>query len=786
MDNSQTVEVPEHACCEVRGTSGDAADQPCLGAVLRFPSAAAKEQTLMAGETLIVEEILVVEDVPASLKLLTDLLGEAGYAVRQAPNGGLALLTVAASPPELILLDVNMPDMSGYEVCRRLKEDPATRDIPVIFLSALHDPVEKVAGLTLGAVDYICKPFVADEVLARVRSHMSLARMTRQLQFERQTLEDRVRERTADLKAVADALQAEVTVRRATEEKLLLAGKTVDASFNGIMVLDGDRSIVAVNPAFARLTGYRSDELLGQTSNILDAGKHDEEFLEVVWQTVEETGRWDGEIWIRRKDRNIFPALNTVLAVKEANGDIAHYISFILDIAERKDAETLIDFLYRNDALTGLPNRNSVAARFRQALSNMDDETGQIAVLCVDLDRFKQINDLMGHPIGDRVLQIVAGLLSDCLAPHDTVYRQGADEFVVVHFDMSELVHTQNLVLRIIEALNTELDVDGNKITVSASIGVSVCPKEGATLDGLVRNAGTALHRAKELGGNTFAFFTEQMDAMARAKYELEVQLRNVLERRELEIFYQPQVSLTTGGIIGAEALLRWKNPQQGYIPPNLFIPVAEETGQIVAIGEWVLRSVCAQLAAWRARGHSVSKVAVNLSARQFHQDNLCLMVEQVIAESGIPPSCLELEITESAVIKDSMRAIATLTRLMELGVSVAIDDFGTGYSSLSYLRRFPLDFLKVDQSFVRDMLADRDSRAIVLSIISLAHNLRLKVIAEGVETNEEKEYLKRHGCDMMQGYLFSKPVPAEKFAELLAEGQNALLREELVEDFCI
>jgi diguanylate cyclase (GGDEF)-like protein/PAS domain S-box-containing protein len=713
-------------------------------------------------------EVLIVEDTPASLKLLSDLLTEAGYYVRQAPNGELALWTAQSRPPELILLDVRMPGIDGFEVCRRLKENPELSQVPVIFLSAQHDTDDKVRGFALGAVDFIPKPFQAEEILARTDAHVRLGRAQKALAAERALLEERVVERTAEL-------AKEVEQRRANEEFLRLASQVFEATQDAIVVTDREAHIVATNPAFTQISGYTAEEVLGQDVGLLLARQPDLSAFDALVQSVIRTGHWSGEILARRKNGETYPGLLSASVVRDAQGQVINHVAVFMDITERKAEQHLIDFLSNHDALTGLPNRLLARQRFTQTLNAARREGRCVAVMCLDLDRFKSINDSYGHDMGDKALQVVSHYLTETVREGDTVTRQGGDEFQIIVADDPQLSATMALAQKILAGLRKELVIDGQQITVTSSIGIAVSLTDGESFDELVRNADTALFRAKEIGRDNYAFFTERMDAEIRDKLAIQSQLRGAIARDEFEVHYQPQVCLKTGAMLGAEALLRWDNAVLGKVPPNRFIPLAEEYGLVNSIGEWVLESVCAQMKVWHDQGLGKIKVAVNLAAGQFANDATVPYVENTLRKFDVAPEYLGLEITEGTVMGDPDKAVAALRRLKDIGVSISLDDFGTGYSSLSYLKRFPIDVLKIDKSFVDDVTTNSADAAIALSVISLAHNLNMRVIAEGVETREQVQFLTERGCDEMQGYYFSRPVNAESFTALLRERRNLL-----------
>jgi diguanylate cyclase (GGDEF)-like protein/PAS domain S-box-containing protein len=679
-------------------------------------------------------EILVVEDDPASLQLLSEVLGQAGHSVRQAPNGELALWTVQARQPDLILLDARMPGVDGFEVCTRLKADPRFADIPVIFLSAQSDTADRVQGFRLGAVDFIAKPFQPEEVLARCDTHLRLARAQRV---------------------------------RATD--LQLAAMAFETTLDAIIITDADGHILTTNPGATRCLGYTEDEVRGRMVSELQADNSFSEQLEAVEESMKATGQWSGEIVARRKNGERCPGLLSMSVARDADGRRTNYVLVLTDITERKAGQSMIDYLSYHDPLTGLPNRLLARQRFEQMQAKRAPQQ-RVVVMCLDLDWFKNINDSHGRPLGDKVLQGVARLLASAAGEGATVARLGSDEFLLILLDDAQFGTTQSLVQRLQTGLQHGVDVDSRHIALAASIGIAVAPTDGGLLEELVRNGDTALVRAKETARGSYAFYEESMDAEIHARLTIANQLRGALARHEFSVHYQPQCCLETGELCGAEALLRWTNPVLRAVSPARFIPLAEQYGLIGPIGEWVLDTVCAQMRQWQQQGDGRIKVAVNLSAAQFDEESTVQMVKAALRRHDVDPSCLGIEITEGTVMGDPDKAAEALNRLKELGVSISLDDFGTGYSSLAYLKRLPLDVLKLDKSFVDDVTTKASDAAIALSVVSLAHNLGMRVIAEGVETREQARFLKQNGCDEMQGYYFSRPLPADEFTTLLRE----------------
>jgi diguanylate cyclase (GGDEF)-like protein/PAS domain S-box-containing protein len=566
----------------------------------------------------------------------------------------------------------------------------------------------------------------------------------------------------------------DITARKQSEERLLLAEKVFDNSPDAIMITDQNNRIVSTNHAFTLITGYAPGEVLGEDPRLLASGAHDAEFYRKMWAALKHRGQWAGEITDRRKSGETYPKWMTINAVIDQRSDrLTHYVSIFSDITERKSSEERIHYLAHHDALTGLPNRFSLESRLEQACIEARRHQCQLAVLFIDLDRFKVINDTLGHQIGDRLLSEVARRLSATVRESDTVGRLGGDEFVVVLPDMHVPTDAASVAAKIVEALVQPVFIDDHQLHTSPSIGISVYPSDGADADTIMRNADTAMYHAKALGRNNFQFYAEEMNRNAGERLDIENRLRHALSRSEFELHYQPQLATRSMQVVGIEALLRW-TPAEGLpVPPARFIPIAEDTGMIVAIGEWVLRTACRQIKTWIDAGIPPLRIAVNVSARQLRKQDFPDQVASALAESGLPAHLLEIEITESAVMEEPEEARRILVKLKAMGVTLAIDDFGTGYSSLAYLKLFPIDNLKIDRSFVTDIGRHADDAAIAISTIALAHSLGLKAIAEGVETGAQHDLLRDHRCDEVQGYLFSRPLAATEALEFLRQAAN-------------
>ncbi|OHC70024.1 MAG: diguanylate cyclase [Rhodocyclales bacterium GWA2_65_20] len=564
----------------------------------------------------------------------------------------------------------------------------------------------------------------------------------------------------------------DITARVDAQETLRLHAHIFENSDEGILITDADERIVSVNQAFSRITGYDIEEAIGQTPRLLRSGRHESSFYDEVWQHIGGEGRWQGEIQDRRKNGEIFPTWVSISAVKNAAGKITHYFSIFSDITARKHAEERIHYLAYYDALTELPNRALFYKLVEQALAEARRNRQHGAILFIDLNRFKPINDTLGHGIGDRLLQQIGCRLRETLRTEDVVARLGGDEFVVALFDIAKRDHAGTVAQKLLASFDTPFVIDNHELKVGAALGISVYPQDGFDTETLLRLADIAMYRAKKTGEDGYAFFSHEMNQRALDHLKIESSLRHAIERDELLLHFQPKVDIASGRIVGAEALVRWRHPEQGMVPPGDFVHVAEETGLIVQISAWVLDAAIRQARAWQDAGLAPIKIAVNLSARDF-SPALPERVGGILAAHGLAPEWLELEITESMLMHSTERVIGMMDELARAGIALALDDFGTGYSSLSYLKRFPIDTLKIDRSFVINIPADANDCAIAGAIVSMSKQLGHKVIAEGVETSEQLAFLASLGCDEFQGYLFSAPVPAEKFEAMLRQDKR-------------
>ncbi|MES9989148.1 MAG: EAL domain-containing protein [Candidatus Thiodiazotropha endolucinida] len=753
--------------------------------------------------------VLIVDDNHDNLRVLGGMLQEAGYQVRAALSGALALQSIRSSAPDLVLLDICMPEMDGYEVCRLIKAEPKTREVPIIFISALNATDEKVSGFKMGAVDYIVKPFQIEEVLARVKTHTELFDAHRALQSVRDDLEQQVEERTRELKISRDRIQQAMQREHALTELLNLSLGSV--SLNNYL----DQALQLLN-----------DNLqwdFPETRNAIYLIKWDEDpHLHMVasrqFSAEDQTAckriplgycacgqAMEQADMVVCKHANPYPSTQLGdhgevghLCVPLVNdrsplGLLVHCFSceqdedeqlraFLLRVADVLSmgiswhyANERIEYLAYHDELTNLPNRRLFTDRLDQELRRAKRHNERGAVLFLDLDRFKNLNDVLGHTIGDEFLVRISERLQSMLRMDDSLCRWGGDEFLVLlpvlSRDLESAISKANLVAeKLIRTVAKPIEIQNHDLQLTASIGIAMYPNQTVESEDLIKYADTAMYQAKQSGRNAIRFYETTMQEIMEHRLLMERDLRQALAKNELFLLFQPQV-LADGSVIGVETLARWEHPSRGLVMPAEFITIAEDSGLIVAIGEWVLATSLEQLRIWQhdvPEAKGLDTVSVNVSSRQFHEQDFTEKVERAIVQSGIDPQCVELEVTEGMLLEDIEDTVLKMTRLRDFGLRFAIDDFGTGYSSLSYLKRLPLNRLKIDQSFVRDVYKDPQDAAIVSTIIAMARNLNLDVIAEGVESPSEVEFLHQAGCESFQGYYFGRPMKADGIVDLL------------------
>jgi diguanylate cyclase (GGDEF)-like protein/PAS domain S-box-containing protein len=675
--------------------------------------------------------ILVVDDELSARLLMRATLEEGGFDVAEAATVKQALDLFESTVPDLVMLDVMLPDGDGVDLCARLRRLPAGRDVPIAMVTGVNDDSSIQRAYQCGATDFITKPIswgtMANRTRYLLRAHMAMRELA------------------------LSAMRAR------------LSAKVFEASHDAIVVCDAQNRIVSVNRAFEAITGYARADVLGQDPSLLFSDVGVRIRFQTMWENLDAGGSWQGELPCRRQGGGTFPAWFSISLARDAEGCPEHYIAVFADITERKVQEQRIAHLAFHDELTGLPNRRLFSDRLAVALLQARRDGHALSVLFVDVDRFKNINDSLGHASGDELLKQVARRLQDTVRAGDTVARMGGDEFVLLcpGGDSQAIAARAQLML---DQLEQPYHVMGMALHVSSSMGIACYPEDGDTADVLVRNADAAMYLAKEKGRNNFQFYAPELNAGILARLKLEMDLRAALDAGEFELHYQPKIGLATGALHGVEALIRWRK-DGAMVPPGRFIPVAEESGLIAAIGDWVVGEACRQHLAWKQAGLPPLQVAVNVSARQFTQPGFATAIGELVRAQGCTPHAIELELTESMLMTDVQRATQTLAELKALGFAVAIDDFGTGFSSLNYLRHFPVDVLKIDQSFVRELLDDRAALAIIEAIIALAGALGMKTVAEGVETDAQRTLLGERGCGAMQGYLVARPMPAADLA---------------------
>ena len=674
--------------------------------------------------------ILLVDDLPANLHVLVSAL-KTDFRLETASSGAAALrlLNAQTGLPKLVILDVKMPDMSGIEVLRRMRADPRTCDIPVILVSADISEQNELAGLNLGADDYLVKPIFKGTLIIRVRNLIQ---------------------------------------RNAERSKLRLAASVFHFSGEAILITDRHNLIVDVNAAFSELTGYDKVDVLGCNPKLLSTGRPSKEDYRLMWDAILTAGVWQGELWDRRKDGSVYPKLMTISVVRDKAGEIEFHLANFIDVSHFMESKKRIEHLTHHDTLTGLPNRLHLQIFLEQSMLIATRMSEQLVVMFLDLDRFKVVNDTLGHSIGDALLVQVATRLKSCLRECDAVARLGGDEFVVVLRGPDILSEAATVAKKINHRLSQPYRVGNHILRASTSIGIALYPDNAVHIDDLMKNADTAMYVTKSDGGNGFRFFSVAMNQHAHEKLKMENELYEALERQEMRLYYQIQVDAMARPV-GAEALIRWVHPERGVVSPLQFIPLAEESGLILPIGLWVLETACEQLKIWENDALTRDLIlSVNLSAKQFRQVDFAAQVQKVMQRHAINPARLVLEITESFLLKNIENAIATMNELNAVGVKFSLDDFGTGYSCLQYLKRLPFFQLKIDQSFVRELETDKNDQAIVRTIIAMAQNLKLDVIAEGVETQAQQILLTGEGCAHVQGYLYSRPIPIDEFEAFL------------------
>lgn len=712
--------------------------------------------------------ILIVDDVPENLHLLSSTLTDAGYEVRGVVTGRMAKLAARSATPDLILLDIRLPDLSGYEVCQQLKADPLTHDIPVIFLSALDNTLDKISAFKVGGVDYITKPFQLEEVLVRIQTHLTLQRAKLQICELNADLEQRVQHRTAQLEEtnchltweIAEREKVETALRESEARFRLLAENMSDL----VCLHEPDGRYLYVSPSCETLLGFSSKELIGLTPYHFF---HPDDLEHIQLEAHRPILRGDpiSTTYRFRKKSGDYIWLETLATpILNESGQVIQLQTASRDVTERVTVQAQLTHDTLHDTLTNLPNRVLFMKQVELALKQANHRADYLfTVLFIDLDHFKLVNDSLGHLIGDQLLVAIAHIIEGCLRPNDMVARLGGDEFTILLDDTPDLTVVTKIVERIQGSLNIPLMLEGHTVFTTASIGIVFGAQQYEYAIDLLRDADTAMYRAKEAGRNRYEIFNQTMHIQAMQRLHLESALRRALEQQEFVVHYQPIIELKNRVLVGFEALVRWQHPEQGLVYPNDFISVAEDSGLISALGKYVLYQACQQLNYWQVQHPNAQAltVSVNISSQQFRQPDFIQQLDEVLEATNLNGSHLKLEITESMLIEDLDTVSQLLLQIKQRHIQLSIDDFGMGYSSLNYLHRFPINTLKIDRSFVNQMSADLDSQGIIRAIVSLAHTLGMDVVAEGVETLEQFKQLDALSCEFGQGYFFSRPVEA-------------------------
>ena len=672
--------------------------------------------------------------------------------VRQAKASG--------RPYALAFVDVRMPPgWDGVETIGHLWE--ADPDLQIVICTAHSDynwhDISRRLGLSDSFV-VLKKPFDIIEVIQLAHALTAKWTSLHQARMRMEDLDRVVAERTSELSA--------------TNARLKLLAAALEAAANSITVTDAKGNIVWTNPAFSALYGYSAEEVMGKNCSLLRSDVQDARFYKEMWDVISSGRTWRGEIVNRRKDGALIPEEMTITPVESQPGTITHFIAIKQDISERKLAQQRVNYLAYYDALTGLPNRMLLREHLNTAVAAARRRGRGVALLFLDLDRFKIINDSLGHSFGDLLLRQVASRLKNEIRQEDTVARVGGDEFLILLNNVENFAEVEVIATRIVKSVMGEFVIQGRTVSVTCSLGISVFPEHGEDAEALIKNADMAMYSAKEQGSNTFCFFTDEMNMALMERLNLENGLRSAIDKGELFLVYQPQINIANGSVIGMEALIRWQSQEWGLVMPDRFIRVAENSGLIVPIGEWVLRTACRQMKQWQDNGLLLAPIAVNVSAVQFRQEGFRELIKQVLDETGLDPQYLELELTESLLLSNEDVMFEVLNGLKSMGLKLAIDDFGTGYSSLSYLRQFPVTKLKIDRSFIREVELNLDDAAITAAIISMAKVLDLKVIAEGIENEAQLLFLMKHECDEGQGYFFSRPLNVQAVESFLRKVQ--------------
>jgi len=721
--------------------------------------------------------LLFVDDDPNVLKALHRLFRNENYDIHSASGGYEGLDILRKHSVDLIISDMRMPEMNGADFLAQVVE--LWPETVRILLTGYADLQSTIDAINKGRIFSYCnKPWNDEELkllvrraleqkrLREERDHLStiILKQNDELTALNEHLEERVEERTEQLRNSLYQLDQ-------ANKNLLLRNQAIEAARNGIVITDAshpDNPMVYANPAFERITGYEITDALGRNLSFLKGETDDQSGPDSISLAIRQQQAGHAVLRNYRKDGTVFWNQLDIAPVKNDAGEVTHFVGIMDDITEFKTYQEQLEYQATYDELTGLINRTLLNDRLDQAIRSAQRRQNEVCVFFLDLDNFKVINDTLGHSTGDELLKVIAERLLNGARSEDTIARYGGDEFVLIFPQISKMDDAVLIAERLISEIAQPVQIKGHKLQGTISIGISFYPHDGLDKETLLQHADAAMYHAKDKGRNTFCFYTEELNLRLMQRLTVEGDLRQALKLEQFAVYYQPKFDLRSGRISGLEALLRWIHPEKGMIPPDQFIPLAEDTGLILPIGEWVLRTACLQAKAWQDAGLPPISMAVNVSPKQLHLSHFDRTIYDVLKSSGLDARYLDLELTEGAVMKEPEKMVVTLTRLKEIGVQISMDDFGTGYSSLSYLKRFPFDNLKIDKAFINDIPADEGDVTLVLTIIAMAHSFKLKVVAEGVETKEQMDFLKLKNCDEIQGFFFSRPLSATETERLL------------------
>jgi len=717
-------------------------------------------------------KLLIVDDSRSTRQGFCLWLKKFGFHVEEAESGKDALEKIYRGQFDLVLLDVIMPGLDGLSVLSTIRHTFTKFELPVVMVTGRGASEEVVRALELGANDYVTKPLDPSVLQARIDNQLLQKAAASCLNEQNSRLEREVQRRTVRLRKINNQLTQEVGERRLTEETLHKLAQVVQQNPIAIIIADIEGAIEYVSPKACEMTGYDEEELTGTSNSNFFHSKKNRGLYHQISGKLAAGSEWQGDLQVQRKSGEQLWVHLSTSPMRDRAGNLTCYLIMMEDITRRKDDESQLRYQANYDMLTGLPNRSLGQERLELALYEARCRDEKLCVLFVDLDHFKNINDTLGHAAGDSLLVETANRLQKCQRSTDTFARLGGDEFLVILTEgRTGGLCGETVASRILTAVSEPFILEGREVSVTASIGLATYPDDGGDAQTLMRNADIAMYQAKSMGKHTMSRFHAEMTRDAEYRLQLEFLLRHALEKGELSLHFQPIIHSDNQCTVTAEALLRWSSPELGQIAPNDFIPVAESTGLIVAIGEWVLLNACRQLKIWHCQGRTDMRVAVNVSARQFHkQVDLIGSVTAALEEAELPAEALELEITEGLLLCDNPETAKTLARLKEMGVRLSMDDFGTGYSALAYLQRFDFDTLKIDRSFVKELLTNNRGATLIRAIIAMAHGMGIKVVAEGAEEAGHVQFLQDEGCDYIQGYYYSKPLSADVFTDFLRQ----------------